>query len=78
MTNINDMPLRDEPLLYTLASPGGEWASLQLTDQTTGRLPDGNRDPGITLNRPQASGSGTSGSERPQWVPRYANDEPPR
>jgi hypothetical protein len=45
MTNINGVPLRGEPPLYTLANPGNEWTSLQLTDQVTGRLPDGNRVP---------------------------------
>jgi hypothetical protein len=83
MTNINGAPLRDESLLYTLASPGDEWASLQLTNQNTGRLPDGNRVPGITLlgstiAQASSSDSSGSGSEPPKWQPRYANDEPPR
>jgi hypothetical protein len=79
-TNINGVPLQGEPPLYILADPGNEWTSLQLTDQATGRLPDGNRVPGFTLlEQPLAQASSSdSGSEKPQWQPRYANDEPPR
>jgi hypothetical protein len=51
MTNINGEPASQfgEPPLYNLANPGNEWASLQLIDMNTGRLPDGNRAPGFTL-----------------------------